>query len=251
MGNAVRLKATVTDVTPFGSGVYQVRMRPESRIPRFKAGQFLHLTLDDFDPTSGFWPESRVFSIASGPDEESLEIVYSVKGRYTSRMEQEIAVGRSVWLKLPYGSFIISRVVESASAVILIAGGTGLSPFVPFIRDSLRKASTSPTRKVVLHYGVRSLEMLLYADLLRLAARSLAGFTWRLWVEDVESVTVDAEVPAVRKSGRLDPDVVVREDGDDGTIYFLSGPPAMIQHFRQRLRELAVSDECIQIDEWE
>ena len=71
----MRLKAIVTEVNPYGTGVYQIRMRPESRIPCFKAGQFLHLTLDGFDPSSGFWPESRVFSIASGPDEECLQIV--------------------------------------------------------------------------------------------------------------------------------------------------------------------------------
>ena len=32
----------------------------------FKPGQFLHLALDAFEP-GGFWPESRVFSIASAP----------------------------------------------------------------------------------------------------------------------------------------------------------------------------------------
>lgn len=251
MGNPIRLRAAVIEVTPHGTGIYQVKLRPESRIPSFKAGQFLHLTLEDFDPSSGFWPESRVFSIASGPGEECIEIVYSVKGRYTSRMEREIAVGRSVWLKLPYGSFIISRVAEKASAVILIAGGTGLTPFIPFIRDAMRQSAGSVTRKIVLHYGVRSPDMLLYADLLCRAARSLAGFTWRLWVEAGEGAAIDSDVPVVRKSGRLDPDVVVREDGGDRAIYFLSGPPAMIQFFRKRLKELGLPDERIQIDEWE
>jgi ferredoxin-NADP reductase len=251
MGNPARLKATVVEVTPHGTGVYKVKMRPECRIPRFKAGQFLHLTLDDFDPTSGFWPESRVFSIASGADEECLEIVYSVKGRYTSRMEHDITVGRNVWLKLPYGSFIISRIAESSSAVILIAGGTGISPFIPFIRDEMRQSAARIIRKIVLHYGVRSPGMLLYPDLLSLASRSLDGFLWKLWVEDGQEVPISADVPVVRKSGRIDPNEVVRESGDGMAIYFLSGPPAMIKFFRQKLRELAVSDERIQIDEWE
>jgi NAD(P)H-flavin reductase len=251
MGNPVRVKATVTEVVRYGTSVYQVKMRPESRIPRFRAGQFLHLALDDFDPAGGFWPESRVFSIASAPDAECLEIVYSVKGCYTSRMELEIAVGRSIWLKLPYGSFIVSRLAQSDSKVILIAGGTGISPFVPFIHDELGRSGTSVAREIMLHYGVRSADMLLYPALLGLAARTLDGFKWTLWVEDADQPTIDAGVPVIRKSGRLDPDVVAREDGGDRAIYFVSGPPAMIEHFRRRLRELAVLDERIRVDEWE
>ena len=36
------------------------------RCPLFKPGQFLHLAIDPYDG-AGFWPESRVFSIASSP----------------------------------------------------------------------------------------------------------------------------------------------------------------------------------------
>jgi ferredoxin-NADP reductase len=226
-------------------------MRPESRIPSFKPGQFLHLTLDEFDPTTGFWPESRVFSIASGVDEECLEIVYSVKELYTSRMERELAVGRSVWLKLPYGSFIISQLAESGRAVVLIAGGTGVTPFIPFIRGAMLGDAGPNKRKIVLHYGVRSSGMLLYTDFLCSAVQSLPGFQWKVWVEEGESVTVGADVPLVQKRGRLDPDVVLHEDGGTYATYFLSGPPAMIQCFQRRLGELGVGADRIRIDEWE
>ena len=76
-------------------------------MPPFRPGQFLHLTVDDYDP-AGFWPESRVFSIASSPRErERIRICYSVKGRYTTKMEQALKVGGEVWIKLPYGDFVI------------------------------------------------------------------------------------------------------------------------------------------------
>jgi NAD(P)H-flavin reductase len=108
MGNPVQLKATVTEVIPYGTGVYQVRLRPESWIPRFRAGQILHLALDGFCLAHGFWLAPHVFSITLGPDTECLEIVCSVKGRYTSGMQREIAVGYPVWLRLPGGSLAIS-----------------------------------------------------------------------------------------------------------------------------------------------
>ena len=46
-------------------------------VPRFTPGQFLHLALDPYD-ADGFWPDSRVFSIASSPDARTnLAITYA------------------------------------------------------------------------------------------------------------------------------------------------------------------------------
>lgn len=61
-----KIRCRVDRLTDYGDHVYTVDLVPERRVPVFKAGQFLHLTLDEYDP-AGFWPESRVFSIASPP----------------------------------------------------------------------------------------------------------------------------------------------------------------------------------------
>ena len=53
MANPVKLKARVVGVTPFGEGTYSVVFQPLMGVPRFKAGQFLHVALDEFDPRSG------------------------------------------------------------------------------------------------------------------------------------------------------------------------------------------------------
>jgi NAD(P)H-flavin reductase len=107
-----------------------VNFKPYGRVPLAKPGQFLHLTVDVYDPTGGFWPESRVFSIASAPGASEISIVYSVKGQYTKRMERVLAPGYEVWLKLPYGDFIVESAIEKDQDIVLIAGGTGLSPFL-------------------------------------------------------------------------------------------------------------------------
>ncbi len=65
MANPVKLKAVVTKVQSYGDGVYELTLTPAGTVPRYKPGQFLHLTVDEYDPAGGFWPESRVFSIAS------------------------------------------------------------------------------------------------------------------------------------------------------------------------------------------
>jgi len=89
MATAQKLRCLVNKITDHGDHVYTVDLAPERQLPRFKPGQFLHLTLDDYDP-SGFWPDSRVFSIAGSPAQrDHLKIAYSVRGRYTARMENE------------------------------------------------------------------------------------------------------------------------------------------------------------------
>ena len=85
-----KVRCTVERVVAHGEQVFTVTLRPERSVPRFRPGQFLHLTLDEYDP-SGFWPESRVFSIASSPiHRDQVQISYAVKGRYTARMAQEL-----------------------------------------------------------------------------------------------------------------------------------------------------------------
>ena len=66
-----KLACRVERIVAHGERVYTVALRPERPAPRFRAGQFLHLALDPYDP-SRFWPESRVFSIASSPSQRDL-----------------------------------------------------------------------------------------------------------------------------------------------------------------------------------
>jgi len=138
MANPIKLKATVSSVQQFGEGVYEISMVPEGFVPRYKPGQFLHLTVDEYDPAGGFWPESRVFSIASASGSDDIRIVYSVKGKYTRRMEEGLKPGATVWLKLPYGDFVIEGVLKDGQGAVLVAGGTGVSPFLPFLEGQLK-----------------------------------------------------------------------------------------------------------------
>jgi ferredoxin-NADP reductase len=138
----------VRRVTDHGERVHTVELEPGMTMPRFRPGQFLHLALDRYDP-GGFWPDSRVFSIASSPAErDRLEITYAVKGAFTSRMERELAAGVAVWAKLPYGEFV----VDPGTDAVLFAGGTGITAFTAFLQ-SLEPERTS---RVLLFYGART-----------------------------------------------------------------------------------------------
>jgi NAD(P)H-flavin reductase len=244
----IKIRAIVTKVEDHGEGTYTIVLRPEARVPRFKPGQFLHLTVDEYDPAGGFWPESRVFSIASSPGTDSLTIVYSVKGRYTRRMESLLVAGVPVWLKLPYGTFTIESMIGAGQDVVLIAGGTGISPFVPYLESLSRKPLGNATK---LYYGARTAGLILFRELLDGCADATPGFDLQVFIEDGVPDALLLKRGNAR-SGRLSADTVRTETlGMKNPAYFLSGPPAMIRSFKERMGSMGVKADDMKIDEWE
>ncbi|MGA2612729.1 MAG: FAD-dependent oxidoreductase [Spirochaetia bacterium] len=247
MGNPVRVKCTISSILKHDEGVYTVVMRPSGRIPKFKPGQFMHLAVDDFDPASGFWPESRVFSIASVDENNCITIVYSVKGKFTARMASCLEKGKQIWVKFPYGDFII-KATGLENDIVLVAGGTGISPFVQYLKTLERDGSRSGT--VRLYYGVRKLRHLLFVPLLRSCAEKNL-IELRLWIE-----TAGEKMPADQETafgiGRLNIDRIADECLSlREPVYYLSGPPIMIQSFSSALSDKGIRKEHIRIDEWE
>jgi ferredoxin-NADP reductase len=108
--------------------LFTLMLKPEGKTPRFKAGQFLHLALDPYDP-SAHWPESRAFSIANSPTRpDELRIVFSVKGAFTRRMAAHIQEGTEVWLKMPYGSFYVTPEAGADTVLIEVVSSSSTAP---------------------------------------------------------------------------------------------------------------------------
>ncbi len=237
MATAQKLRCQVTRLVDHGERVYTVDLRPERLAPRFRPGQFLHLALDEYDP-SGFWPDSRVFSIASAPAQRDLlRISYSVRGRFTARMEQELAGGGWVWAKLPYGEFII----EDTSDIVLFAGGTGITAFTAFL-DGLTPAFR---HAVVVAYGARSADLLIYRSLIEARAALVSGLRACYFVER-------GEPSPVASVGRLSVGAIWPHIAAPGqATYYLSGPPIMLKTLAGDLRSRGIADGAIRIDAWE
>jgi ferredoxin-NADP reductase len=235
---AQRIRCRVEQIAAHGEHVYTVDLLPERRVPLFRSGQFLHLALDEYDP-SGFWTDSRVFSIASSPSQrERLRISYSVHGRFTARMEQELTIGRAVWVKLPYGEFVI----EDAHDIVLFAGGTGITAFTAFL------AGLTPGLgyNILLAYGARVADLLIYRDLIEQRAKTIPQFQVLYFVEQA-SVCERGEM-----LGRLSIDAVWGKIiSPTQAIYYLSGPPAMLKTILQELHTRGISSSAIRIDAWE
>jgi NAD(P)H-flavin reductase len=253
-----KIRCRVEAVVDHGGRVYTLDLTPASPVPAFRPGQFLHLTVDDYDP-SGFWPESRVFSIASSPrDRKHLRLCYSVKGRYTTKIEQVLAPGHEVWVKLPYGGFVI----DDPSDAVLIAGGTGISAFTAFI-----EALTPQTKqKVTLVYGARTPALFLFSEMIlsQLAAVPKLNVVFFTETPDEIFARQMAALPRAPRclTGRISLDSVLRPLSSapcpppsdlcpPSSVFYLSGPPIMLASLSEQLAKRGVVPERIRTDAWE
>jgi ferredoxin-NADP reductase len=241
MAVAQKIRCRVERITDHGEQVYTVDLAPERRVPVFQSGQFLHLALDEYDP-SGFWPESRVFSIASSPQQrERLSITYSVQGRFTARMEEELIEGKYVWIKMPYGDFVI----ESSSDVLLFAGGTGVTAFTAFLNGL---APAFP-HKVYLAYGARYSSLLIYRDMMQQCAAEVSQFQPFYFVEQ------DTDGGSAARSeivGRLSVSAIWQHIKNPLAVtYYISGPPRMLRTISNDLKESGIRADAIRTDAWE
>jgi ferredoxin-NADP reductase len=225
-----RIPCTVRSVTDHGEHVYTVELEPSAPVPPFRPGQFLHLALDRYEP-GGFWPESRVFSVASSPvHRDRLAITYAVKGAFTTRMEREVTPGGLAWVKLPYGEFVVDPVADA----VLFAGGTGVTAFTAF----LRSLTPEHAPRVLLLYGARTPDLFVYGPLALARAREVPALACRLVCEQSE--------------GRLRVDAAWAEiETLDDPVFYLSGPPPMLVALTAQLRARGVPMKAIRTDAWE
>lgn len=229
MSQPKKYKAEVISVLNPIDNIYTVEFRSLSGRFKYLPGQFLHLALDEYDPSFG-WPDSRCFSMQSSPVNDLIKITYSVKGNFTRRMADKLFTGKVVDLKLPFGELFQQEHLKDN--VVFIAGGTGITPFLSVFNDP----SFSEYKNPKLYLGVRKQN-------------------YNIYNTDIDrSLQINPSLKIIIKheniDGILDIERIFNENGDQIT-YFISGPQIMISNFKSRLLSFGLSERYIKTDEWE
>jgi ferredoxin-NADP reductase len=219
----------VVSVSNLVDDIFTIEFRSLAGRFRYLPGQFLHLALDEYDPSYG-WPESRCFSMQSSPSSETIKITFSVKGAFTHRMVGELSVGENVHLKMPYGD--IFQRGHSKESTVFIAGGTGITPYLSLFNDPLFAEYEKP----VLYFGIRDQKYNLYNKELDLAKRI--------------NPFLEIIIVCQNTDGILNIDDIADKSRKE-SIYIISGPPAMISAFKITLKGRNVPPENIITDDWE
>lgn len=235
-----KYKSELIDIINPFSGIYTLKFKSLNGIYKYHPGQFLHIAIDPDYDGSGQWPESRCFSMQSNPNEETIKITYSVKGKFTHQMEQNLKVGSEVWLKLPYGDLFTQP--HNKENTVFIAGGTGITPYLSLFTHVSFNQYTNPK----IYLGFRSRKHNIYLEELEIMQairniflKSNNSFS----IELVKSYNEDIDGPLNIQN--------IFNENTTLNDYFISGPPSMIKTFMQTLIKNGIPQNHILTDNWE
>lgn len=145
----------VTSVSALTHDIRRLEISLEQPL-KFWAGQYVDITL------SGPETITRSFSMANSPG-ESQKLAFIIKkypnGRFSSRLDGDLAVETKVGIKGPYGTCF--RRENRTGAMILVGGGSGMSPLWSIVHDHV---SSGEVRPVYFFYGARTQADLFYLD---------------------------------------------------------------------------------------
>jgi len=209
------------------AGVYTLELESLGKPFKYEPGQFLHLALDEYDP-SGQWPDSRCFSMQSSPAQPTIKISYAAKGAFTSKMEKQLQIGSEITLKLPYGDLFTQP--HNKTNTVFIAGGTGITPFLSLFTHMSFNEYINPR----IYLGFRSKDYNIYHEELNRSCNSS---------KFVKSYYQDND-------GIINIQQIFDENGI-ASDYFISGPPVMIKSFKNVLVEKGVPLINVLTDDWE
>ena len=224
-----KYKSTVVAVENLVEGVFTLTLQSNSGRFKYDPGHFLHLAIDEYDPSLA-WPESRCFSVQSSPEDSALKLTYAVKGEFTKKIASSIKAGSEVWIKMPYGELFEQE--HTKEHTVFISGGTGITPYLSLFTDSSFKSYSHP----VLYAGFRDKSLNLYKEELLKAKEINPSLTVHEVYQDVHGI--------------LDISTILKNTSYN-TSFYISGPPVMIKSFKKFLIQNGVSEFQVKTDDWE
>lgn len=244
MAQPIKCQAFVETIVHHADGLATLNLKTIKKFPKIQPGQFIHLSLEDYDGI-GFWPDSRAFSVANAVlDRQTIRLTVSRQGDYTRRIISETKPGTQVWIKGPYGSFFVND-GEQRHKAVLIAGGTGVTPFCSYC-DKILSSDDSIIQADVF-YGAKREDLLIYKKLLDKCSAKFEHFNVNYFVEESRS-----DRPQGLNIGSLNIREIVCSIGEvENRIFYISGPKLMISNFKNiLLKDFFVHEQNIKLDEW-
>jgi ferredoxin-NADP reductase len=223
-------EATLNGREPVAQGTLAFRFEKPAGFS-FKPGQSIRLALLEPPPE----PNSahRAFSLASAPFQD--ELVVATRMREASaykRALQALPVGVKVGLTGPLGTMTLHE--DSTRPAVFIAGGIGITPFMSMLRQA---AHDRLAHRLLLLYANRRPEDAAFLPELQSLERTNSNF--RL------------QAIMTASAGRISGETVERFAGEIAhPVYYLAGPPSMVEGVTSVLRRIGVTDDDMQSEEF-
>ncbi|MEM4397613.1 MAG: FAD-dependent oxidoreductase [Candidatus Woesearchaeota archaeon] len=199
----------------------------------YKAGQygiFEHITETEII--------RRSYSFSSSPSEKHLAITVKQipNGKMTTHLFS-LNIGDTLTFNAPFGKFTM----ENKENVVLIGGGTGVTPFRSMIKYAI---DFNLNTKIILIYGARSPKDILFNEEFH---SFLSHPNFKLFL------TVDKPDETWKfHTGFIDSNFIKEATKNylENKYYFLCGSPIMIINIKNVLISLGVKEQNIILDAW-
>ncbi len=207
----------------------------------YRAGQFIDITLHD-PPETDAEGDTRGFSVSSAPSENVIMITTRLRDTAFKRSLQTIALGTAAKIEGPFGDL---RLHHAQRPAVVLTGGIGITPFRSILVQAL--ADGGLPYPVVVLYANRRPQDAAFLDQLAALARQDPNLTFVPTMTDVFGLerSWDGE------RGRIDPQMISRHTRElADAIYYLTGPPGMVQGLRSMLVASGVDEDDIRTEEF-
>ena len=233
----MRLPATIAAVTRETPTVKSFDLDLGGREIGFRAGQWVDLfvTIEGAEAVGGY-------SITSSPaDQATIRLAVKHDGTdhpVTNWLHDDARKGDMVEVSLG-GDFTYTP--DEAGSVVLIGGGIGMTPLMSIVRTV--DAMARITRLTLVYSASSSDELLFRRELEAIASRN-PRFRCVFTVTRAVPETWDG------RTGRIDSDLLRAEGIDLDALFFICGPPGMIQDVAAMLDALGVPSSHVRYEQW-
>lgn len=208
---------TVSEVNLISPTAIELKITSDEDIA-FLPGQYVNITVPG---TS----ETRAYSFSSRPGSRELSfLIRNVPGGLMSSwLVGQAKTGDKVTLAGPMGIFYLRPV---GRPLLMLAGGTGLAPFLSMLEHLKASGSSQPVHLI---YGVTNDEDLVAVEALEAYAADIESFTFKTVVADAQS--------GHPRTGYVTNHMEDAPINDGDVDVYLCGPPPMVDAVLGYFRE--------------
>ncbi len=208
---------------------------------RFTPGQFIELTLLD-PPQTDAEGNARAFSIASAPYEDILMVATRERDTAFKRVLQNLPLGTEVRMGGPLGALQLHH--DESRAAVVLTGGIGITPFRSILLNAAKEKLSIP---IFLFYANRRPEDAAFLDELQELQKRNPHYKLIACMSEMEK----SHRPWQGEQGVIDAQLLARYlKGVVSPVYYITGPPAMVQAMHALLGNTGVDDDNIRIEEF-
>ena len=207
----------------------------------FKAGQTVDITLLD-PPETDSLGNTRTFSIASAPEESTLMIATRMRDTAFKRTLGTMPLGTAVKVEGPFGNFVLHN--NPAKTAVLLAGGIGVTPFHSMV---FRAAHEKLPHRIFLFLSNRRPEDAAFLHELQELEKENPNYKLIATMTGMEN----SSRPWQGETGLINKEMLARYVKDSPSpIYYVAGPPAMVQGLREMLAQAGVDEDDIRAEDF-